>query len=139
MSLTAAQRLSVFEILGVPSVPSSGTHANELLLHNGFTITLNLEEMGTLRQAVDDVLGGLAADTETRVITYITEWDALGLNVGTLEGGVDDIQGLSWSYEAKRELITTRMHYFVPVVDMARAVKKREQSTNGGGTVRIIR
>lgn len=139
MALTDAQRLSVFEILDIMPGPGGGTQEDNASLHNGFAESLTLTELDNLRDKVDAHIAGLTSAAETRVIALVTEWDALGLNVGVMDGGLDDISGLAWSYEQKRALITKRMYQIIPVMKMADAVRKREQASNGGGYVPFIR
>ena len=135
MALTTAQKLSCYEILGVTAGPGGGTEEDTLTLHNGYGITLTLSEMDNLRDKVEAALTGLASGQETKVAAIVTEWDAMGFNVGTLDGSVGNVQGVSFSWKEKREYLYQRLTYFVPIEDMARGIKKRNEKTNGNGYI----
>jgi len=60
-------------------------------------------------------IAALAADDETKVTALCTAWDAASLNVGEISGGgVADVTGLTFTWEAKRDIIRQRMQIYLP-------------------------
>lgn len=140
MALTDPQKATCFEILGITRGPAAGTQEDIATLHNGFGVTLTLSQMDTLRDKVNTVLTDLDSTALTKVTAIVADYEAIENHTGELQSGsIGNIQGLSYSFEAKRARLTERLTFYVPVIDMASAIKRRDAKTFGGSSVSFIR
>lgn len=127
MALDAAQKLSVYECLGVTAGPGGGTNEDKATIHNGFGVTLTLTEMDRLRDQLDAYLTGVTSAVETKIAALVVAWDAVRLCTGKMEGGsIGDISGMSDSFEDKRANIRGLMQVYVPVMHMVEAIRRRQ-------------
>jgi hypothetical protein len=128
MALTAAEKLSAYEILGVTHGPGAGG-ANEDIatIHNAFGVSLSLTDMDTLRDEVDVYLDNLQSDVETRVAAIIADYDEIRDNYGVRveAGSVGDVSGVSVDFDEMKRQIRARLMTFVPVIHMVESFKMR--------------
>jgi hypothetical protein len=126
MALTDAQKLSVFECLGITYGAGGGSAANTATIHNGFGESLTLTEMDTLRTAVTDHLDNLVSAVETKVAALVVEWDNVRIKVGAIQGNVGSLQGVTYSFEDARKLIKEQMMVYVPVMHIQDSIRRRQ-------------
>lgn len=127
MALTDAQKLSVYECLGVTHGAGGGTNENSATIHNGFGVTLTLSEMDRLRDQLDAHLAGITSAVETKIAALVVAWDAVRLCTGKMEAGtIGDISGMSDSFEDKRANIRGLMQVYVPVMHMVESIRRRQ-------------
>lgn len=126
MALTDAQKLSVYECLGVTFGAGGGTQADSATIHNGFGVTLTLSQMDTLRDQLDAHLAGVTTAVETKIAALVVAWDAIRLCTGKMESGaIGDLSGMSDSFEDKRAHFRSLMQVYVPVMHMVEAMRRR--------------
>ena len=127
MALTDAQKLSVYECLGVTHGAGGGTNEDNATIHNGFGVTLTLTEMDTLRDALAAHLAGITAAVETKIAAIVVKWDEVAYCAGKIEGGtVGDISGVTVSFDEIRAVLRDRMMNVLPVMHMVDSIKKRQ-------------
>lgn len=141
MALTAAEKLSAYEILGVTHGPGAGG-ANEDIatIHNAFGVSLSLTEMDTLRDEVDQYLDNLASDVEVRVQSIIADYDEIADNygVGVESGSVGDVNGVTVDFDKMKNQIRSRLMHFIPVIHLVESYKLRN-GPNTGSSVTFAR
>lgn len=129
MALTEAQIRSTFEILHVPYSTSYNT----------------LSEMGTLTALTDfsgssqaaaktSILAAIAAlttDDQVKVTALVTEWDAIGNSIVSIDGAMGEISGVKYDPEKHRDKITDRMQHYLPYFKYHQVIEKRQGTTNG--------
>lgn len=111
MSLTAAQKFSLFEILEIPY----GTTGN-ILSDDGLSRTQKtVADSWAAKIAVEDHLAALTADAETRLGLHIAEWDAIRYATARIEaGGVGGVGGATYDPNEKRREILKLVLVIVP-------------------------
>ena len=133
MALSTAEKLSCFECLNVTYGPGGGGNSATAHIHTGFGVSLELNQMDTLRTELDTYLDNLAAGPLLKVQALVVEWDAVASLSVSLEGGVGDLSGVSYSADAERARIRERMQIYVPVMHIIDSIKRRE-----GGAARQV-
>ena len=129
MALTTAQKIRVFECLEITYGPgdSQNANVNTATIHNNYGITLTLTEMNTLRDAVLTYLGTLDASVETEIVALIAKWDAVRLSTVQLQdGSAGEASGVTLNPNDQRARVRTLMQVYVPVLDIAQSIKRRE-------------
>lgn len=90
------------------------------------------------KSTITTYLGTLTSDDETKITALVTEWDSISLNSGQIDaGGVTDVQGLSFSWDAKRKLIKERMQIYVPFFRYHEVLARENKS--GGMFIPVVR
>ena len=132
MALTTAQKLSCYEILGITPGPGGGANADKATIHSGLGIIATLTELDNLRTEVDLYIDNLSADRLTRIATYISEWDSMGVNALSIaNGNVGDAGGITMDLNVKRDLIRERVQLMIPVVHIAEQIKRAQGPGRG--------
>jgi|SRR5579862_6032687 len=128
-SLTVSQQISLFEILDVPYTDSYSVIDG---MGQAYSTVINQPILGAAKQAILSFLNSIGgSDSETKLITYLTEWDSIGLNVGRIEsGGASDLQGLNYSWDEKRNLIAKRVRYIVPYYKYHEVLARQQDAQN---------
>jgi len=135
MALTEAQIRSCFEMLDTPYSTSFNTMDGMGTLSSQTDVSGSTT--GQAKTAITTAIAAFTSDTETKVTALITAWDEISLNVGTIQsGGVSDVQGLSFSFEDKRNLIRNRLQTYLPFYKFHEVLKKQQ---GGRGYVTMIR
>lgn len=127
MALTDAQELSLFEILDVPHDDSVDVITDEFGL-----VAQTREGIGddwSVYAKVRSRIAALSTAEETRLASYITQWDALPLMPVALSGGMGGISGIDTSTEAFRERIRIMVEKIVPVGTYRDLVNRARRST----------
>lgn len=137
MALTPAEKLTVFEIIGIP-------FSNTYTTHDGIgTKFAGNQYMAAIWQTIKDEIDSYLADSsrftgdmETRCRQYITRWDEIGTKTVSLDGGsVGSVSAITFNYESEREVIRSRIRQLVPFYERWRVA----QMNAGGGMIPIIR
>ena len=127
MALTTAQKIRVYEVLGVTYGPGGGDNANYATIHNHLGIELTLTEMDTLRDALSTYLETLDADVETEIESLLDEWEGCRLLTVKMDGGgTDGVDGVTVDPEAMRRRVRELMQQYIPVMSIAQSVKRRQ-------------
>ena len=149
-NLTAAQKLSLFEILQLPySLTYTITDGLGTADMGNTGATLASYTYNTIKAEVDAYLAsigsdpaGVASAVETKIVALITEWDSVRLKTtSVMTGSVGDgLNGVTYDPEAKRRQIQMIMETYVPYIQKWRAdVRKAGQSGSGVGMVRMAK
>jgi hypothetical protein len=133
-TLTTAQKISLFHILGIP-------YASSYTVHDGMgTDATNLgafETYSTIKTEVDTFLDSISSDIETAIKALITPWDSISLQSARMDaGGVSGISGVTIDYDRQRALIQERMENLVPYIARWRAAVR--QSASGPNTTSLV-
>jgi hypothetical protein len=113
MALTAAEVRSVFEVLEVPY----STAYNTLSGVGSLSVGTDVASAGqnSAKAVIETACAALDASGLTKVSALVVEWDACRLNVGEMQGGgVADANGISFSFEGKRQQIKRLMQVYLP-------------------------
>lgn len=90
------------------------------------------------KSTIQSYLGTLVAADEAKITSLISDWDNISLNSGQIDaGGVTDVQGLSFSWDAKRKLIRERMQIYVPFFRYHEVLARENKS--GGMFIPVVR
>lgn len=138
MSLTAAQKISLFEALGLPYTTEFTVSSAQ-----GGGVTRQPNSVYLAAAAMkDDILAYLGdptkfdSDMETRLVTYITQWDSIKTLVANMQGGgAGSVSGMSYDPEAQRDKIREYIRNLVPFWNLGDYVKKINQQQNGDGHI----
>ena len=125
MALTEAQIDSVFEIIEIPRATTVEQPVGNMGL-TGQTFTESNEDF-QLSVKVEARLAALSSTQQTRLITYIDKWDALGTQVYALDGGTGAIDGVSYSPADEMAEIKRRVKLLIGVYQMIDQVKKESK------------
>jgi hypothetical protein len=110
MSLTAAQRETVFEILDVPSLDKIGEMVDN---NNICTFVLNYGDSAKRTSAyVDLMLNWIATQTalEAMLVGYIERWDEIGTDPSVQQSGqVGNLSGITDDPTAELKIIRGRV------------------------------
>jgi hypothetical protein len=148
-NLSAAQKLSLYEILGLPyattfTVMSGYGEADTDNLGN----PLNSDTYSTIKTQVDAFLASIGSDPagttsaiETKIIALITEWDAIRLKTtSVVTGSVGSaVNGVTYDPEARRRQVQMLMETYVPYIAKWRLEIRRAGSQSGVGMVRMAK
>lgn len=142
-SLTTDQKITLCEILHTPystsfyTIDGLGTLASQTTIADSTAVAV--------KPALLAWLDTLDANTETRLIVYLTRWNTIGTTTTNISGGsVGEVNGVSLDYEKERELIRDRVLGMVPFF-VQRDIEKRSSGNpgagvaSGGGSVPLIR
>lgn len=134
MSLTEAQKITLFEILEVPYSGSVDIPSDDYRLDAITRDSSNSDY--ALISKITSRLSELTTAEETRLISYITEWDALGLDVTDLSGSVGGISGITDIPATKRMLIQARVKITIPVI---KYISELSNSNQNISSIPVIR
>lgn len=111
MSLTAAQRLTVFEMLGVVD----GDNVVELADPYGVSVASS-GSGDSAKARLDVLIAALTADQETRVAAIVAAWDAIASDTTRIEdGGAGSARGVYYNPESERGRLRERLRVVLPV------------------------
>lgn len=120
MALTAANRVKVYEVIGLPPEGSDHTVATTLA-HMPITqlqtweTTYTHTNMADMRTSIDANLAAISAETQTRIELYLTEWDSIAISELSVTKADNGVEGHLVSDEDRRELIRQRIGNLVGI------------------------
>lgn len=137
MALTAAQKISLFEALGLPYTTEFTVASAQ-----GGGVTRQPNSVYLAAAAMkSDIIAYLAdgtkfdSDMETRLLVYITEWDSVKLLTANMQGGgAGSVSGMNYDPETQRARLREYIRNLVPFWNLADYIKKVETQQNGDGS-----
>lgn len=115
MALTDGERISVFEILGVPYDSSVDIIDSNMGLTAITYESLSIDFQTQLK--INQRINSLSSTEEEKLLGYIAAWENLGTQTGILESGsMGGISGATSDPAAERRLIKDRVITLIPVV-----------------------
>lgn len=134
MALTNAQKISLYQILGIP-------YAETYTVHDGMGTAPDYGTIqstySTIKTQLDLFLASLADGVETAIVGLITAWDSITTTaISMTSGAVGSINGITIDYEAQRALIRERMENLVPYIAQWRIAIR--QSTTGPKPTSVV-
>lgn len=115
MALSAANRIKVYEIIGLPPdtdtavITTSLAHMPVTQLQD-YEPTFTHQDISSLRTSIDAALADMSAETQAVVEGYLTEWDDIGSTSPMVVDEADNgIKGRIVDHEASRNLIRQRV------------------------------
>jgi len=119
MALTAAESLSVFEIL-------EAFWDTTASVTDGYGIQLTLTELSELKTGISTRLAALDAASLIKVSALVVEWDAISSATLSMDGGsIGSLQGVKLDFKEMQARIRKRLQTYVPVLHMADAIKHK--------------
>lgn len=149
-NLTAAQKLSLYEILQLPySTTYTLTDGMGTADMSSTGQTLSSYTFNTIKTEVDAYLASIGSDPagtasaiETKIIALITEWDTIRLKTTSVVTGSvgEGLNGVTYDPEARRRQVQMLMETYVPYIQKWRAdIRKAGQAGGGVGMVRMAK
>ena len=126
-----ANEIVLFEILGIPFLAAGEGY---VVSDNFGTIrtATSINPSAVIRTEVERILASMTAATVTRLLVYITRWEAIGTQVIRQEAGsVGDVSGVTLDYRDERALIKDRVQNMVPVYKLWEFHQKQQASGPG--------
>ena len=134
MALSTEQTIALFEILEVPYSDTIGKIQDP---DNLRVLEYTVEATATGAKArIEAHLAGMASATETILAAYLDEWIDLGTCAYEMSGGVGDIQGITFSDDAERDVIRRRVIVLVPYYRVHEEMENRHRA---GRNIALIR
>jgi hypothetical protein len=128
---TATNEVVLFEILEIPFVPTGQGY----LVSDGFgTIrsATTINPSALIRTDVETLLAAMSAEAVTRLVAYITRWEAIGTKTMRQEGGsIGDVSGVTLDYREERAMIRERVKNLVPVYRQWEIYQRNQQAGPG--------
>jgi len=136
MALTDAQKITVFEILEMPYDSSAIEPWGNYNLVGLLRAVENDEQK--MQLMIQDKILNLSTAQETRLITYVNEWDAVGVNTTSVDNGsIGGASGLSIDWDNRLRRIQQRVKILIPVLKFRTEL---ENDKNGavGATIGVL-
>ena len=113
MALTAAQTITLFEIIDTPYTGD----VDEMFGKFGINASKwrSADNDNKVQVRVHDRLANLTTDEETFLVIYLDKWQSLGTQPWQLDGGTSGIQGMQYAPQDEREIIRQRVKVLIPV------------------------
>ena len=112
MSLTTAQKITLFEIIDTPYTGN----VDEMYGKFGLSaLTYEVSDDGKVQLKVLSRIAGLTTDEEEFLIVYIDRWQTLGTQPWQIDGGTNGINGYSYAPQDEREVIRSKVKILIPV------------------------
>jgi hypothetical protein len=134
VSLSASERLSVFEILDFPP----GVTVVEMWGELGRSNAVEQYAFTSPVSAIDGRIAALTAEMETRVRELIAEWKLVATSEVRLDRA-EDVEGIVQDAEAKRALVRKRLQVYVPVYLEDEILARHGNMARGAAGNRIMR
>jgi hypothetical protein len=136
MALTETQTDTVFEILEVPRSNSVDMPVGNMGI-TGQTYTEGNSEF-KLQLKIESRITALSSAQETRLIAYGDQWEAIGTQVYTLDGGTGGIDGITYNPADELNRIQQRVKRLVGVYAMIEEIEMENSKGAGGGFVPVL-
>jgi len=139
MALTTAQTMTVFEILEVPYDGSVDEPMDEF---NLLALTHDVSAAAQALQAkIMSRLTALTTDEETRLLTYVSKWESIDLNMVALSGGMGTVTGVEYDPGYAMKEIQRRVKNIIPVMRYLHEIQlgQNNQTGNRGGYMPVNR
>jgi len=134
MALTTSQTVALFQVL---EVPYSNTIGKMQDADNLRVLEMEVTNAATgAKYQIEAHLAALDSEVETELASLIDAWIDLGTGTYEIDGGIGDIQGLSYSDDAERDLIRRRIIVIVPYYRYHEELVNRDR---GGRNIGLIR
>ena len=138
MALTTAQKITMFEIIDTPYTGN----VDEMYGKYGLSaLTYEVGDAGKVQIKVLDRLANLTADEEAYLLNYVDQWQAIGTQMWTMNGGsMGTTSGMDISPDVELERIRQRVKVLVPVRHYWENVQQSAaQSGSAGISVNTVR
>lgn len=134
MAITEAQKDSVFEILQLPRATSIDMPTDDGKGLTGQTYTQSNIEF-QLSTKVEARINALTTEQQTRLISYINGWEALGTSIATIDGNLGSIVGISFDPEKEEAKITERVKRLLCVYQYREEIMMNSAQNRGSGRI----
>lgn len=147
MALSAANRIMVYEIVGLPPDTSEAV-ITTTLAHvpvtqiGAYSPTFTKSDISSLVTAIDAALADISTENQTRVEGFIASWNDIGSTSPMVLTEADNgVKGTIVDHESQRNLIRTRVGnlvgIYVPpggwIMELQRMFGGMSWPHNGGG------
>jgi hypothetical protein len=131
--MTEAEIRSIFQCLEVAF--SIDYHVLNSMVSLQMTHEVSMAGQTQAKTALLTAIAALDSDSEAKVQALVVEWDAAELQVGeVVEGGLENGQGIRFSWDQKRKRIKDVMQRYLPFYRYGEVLAKQMQQESGSVT-----
>lgn len=93
---------------------------------------------GAAKTQILAAITALDGYTATVVSDLVSQYDNIKTKVGSIQGGIGDLQGVTYSFDDKRRLLSQNLQTYLPYYKQ-HEVLARQMGNSGGININVIR
>jgi hypothetical protein len=132
MALTESQLDSVFEILELPRATSVDRPIGDMGLTAQTYAESNTDYQ--LQTKVEARLAALTSAQQTRMISYINQWESLDTTVASIDGSMGNMIGVNFDPDKERYKIQERVKRLCNVYAYLEEIQMEKNRNKGGNS-----
>jgi len=137
MALTTAQKIALFDILETPYDGTVDRPTDEFSI-SGVTHVADNEDF-KIQTKINDRLTNLSTAEENVLISYINEWQLIGVNVASVDGSIGGVNGVSYDPTIQLMRIQKSVKNLIPVMRYRKEITLGQEGNKVGMNLDSIR